>query len=89
MLDKKTHLQDAVYQTLDVDWAESSTGATQLKCFEIPPPRVAMIGAARVGTTLDQRLLETKIADGVLLDIWPGIPQGIALDWTQAGEHSV
>jgi len=55
-----------------------------LKCFEIPQPRVGIIGAGRVGSTLAQRLVEKNIADVVLLDILPGMPQGIALDLMQA-----
>jgi malate dehydrogenase len=47
-------------------------------------PRVGIIGAGRVGSTLAQRLAEKNIADVVLLDIVPGLPQGIALDLMEA-----
>ena len=47
-------------------------------------PKVAIIGAGRVGSTLAQRLAEKNIADVVLLDIVPGLPQGIALDLMEA-----
>jgi malate dehydrogenase len=47
-------------------------------------PRVAVIGAGRVGSTLAQRLAEKQVADIVLLDIVPGVPQGIALDLMEA-----
>lgn len=47
-------------------------------------PRVAVIGAGKVGSTLTQRLAEKQIADVILLDVVPGLPQGIALDLTQA-----
>lgn len=47
-------------------------------------PRVAVIGAGKVGSTLTQRLAEKQIADVVLLDVVPGLPQGIALDLTEA-----
>lgn len=42
--------------------------------------QVAIIGAGNVGRTLAQRLLSQNLADVVLLDIVPGLPQGIALD---------
>lgn len=47
-------------------------------------PRVSVIGAGRVGSTLAQRLAEKNIADVVLVDIVEGMPQGIALDLMQA-----
>lgn len=47
-------------------------------------PRVAVIGAGRVGSTLAQRIAEKNIADVVLLDILAGMPQGIALDLMEA-----
>ncbi len=46
--------------------------------------RVSVVGAGKVGSTLAQRIAEKNIADVVLLDIVPGIPQGIALDLNQA-----
>lgn len=42
--------------------------------------RVSIIGAGNVGRTLAQRIAEKNLADVVLLDIVPGLPQGIALD---------
>ena len=42
--------------------------------------RVTVIGAGNVGRTLTQRIAEKNLADVVLLDIVPGLPQGIALD---------
>jgi malate dehydrogenase len=47
-------------------------------------PRIAIIGAGRVGSTLAQRVVEKNLADVVLLDIVPGVPQGLALDLLQA-----
>lgn len=47
-------------------------------------PRVAIIGAGRVGSTLAQRLAEKNLADVVLLDIIAGMPQGLALDLMEA-----
>ncbi|MBR8829307.1 MAG: malate dehydrogenase [Gomphosphaeria aponina SAG 52.96 = DSM 107014] len=47
-------------------------------------PRVTVIGAGKVGSTLTQRVVEKNLADVVLLDIVEGLPQGIALDLTQA-----
>jgi len=46
--------------------------------------RVGIIGAGKVGGTLAQRLVEKNLADVVLLDVVPGLPQGIALDLLQA-----
>jgi malate dehydrogenase len=43
-------------------------------------PKVTVVGAGNVGTTLAQRLLDKKLATITLLDIVPGRPQGIALD---------
>ncbi len=47
-------------------------------------PRVSIIGAGKVGSTLTQRIGEKNLADVVLLDIAEGLPQGIALDLTEA-----
>ncbi len=46
--------------------------------------KVTIIGAGNVGRTLAQRLIERNIADVCLLDIVEGLPQGIALDLTEA-----
>jgi len=46
--------------------------------------RVAIVGGGKVGSTLAQRIIEKNIADVVLLDVLPGMPQGIALDLSQA-----
>ncbi|MBD2503575.1 malate dehydrogenase [Anabaena azotica] len=50
----------------------------------LPLPRVAIIGAGRVGSTLAQRIAEKNLADVVLLDIVEGMPQGLALDLLEA-----
>ncbi|MDZ7962195.1 MAG: malate dehydrogenase [Aulosira sp. DedQUE10] len=47
-------------------------------------PRVSIIGAGRVGSTLAQRIAEKNLADVVLLDIVPGMPQGLALDLVES-----
>lgn len=47
-------------------------------------PRVTVIGAGKVGSTLTQRLAEKNLADVVLLDVVEGLPQGIALDLSEA-----
>ncbi|MBH8572712.1 malate dehydrogenase [Nostocaceae cyanobacterium CENA369] len=47
-------------------------------------PRVTIVGAGRVGSTLAQRIAEKNLADVVLLDIVEGMPQGLALDLTEA-----
>lgn len=46
--------------------------------------QVAVIGAGNVGRTLAQRLVQRNVADVALLDIVPGLPQGIALDLMSA-----
>ncbi|MBD2447912.1 malate dehydrogenase [Nostoc sp. FACHB-152] len=47
-------------------------------------PRVTIVGAGRVGSTLAQRVAEKNLADVVLLDIVEGMPQGLALDLLEA-----
>ncbi len=47
-------------------------------------PRVTIIGAGKVGSTLTQRIAEKDLADVVLLDLVEGLPQGIALDLSEA-----
>lgn len=47
-------------------------------------PRVTVVGAGKVGCTLAQRIAEKNLADVVLLDIVPGLPQGLALDLMEA-----
>jgi malate dehydrogenase len=42
--------------------------------------RVSIIGAGNVGRTLAQDIAEKDLADVVLLDVIPDLPQGIALD---------
>ena len=46
--------------------------------------KVTVIGAGNVGATAAQRLAEKQISDVVLVDIVEGVPQGKALDLTQA-----
>ncbi len=47
-------------------------------------PRVTIVGAGRVGSTLAQRVAEKNLADVILLDIIAGMPQGLALDLMEA-----
>jgi len=47
--------------------------------------KVTVVGAGNVGGTAAQRLAEQNAYDVVLVDIAPGMPQGKALDMTQAG----
>jgi malate dehydrogenase len=47
--------------------------------------KVTVVGAGMVGGTLAQRLAERDYADVVLVDIVQGMPQGKALDITEAG----
>ncbi len=47
--------------------------------------KVTVVGAGTVGGTAAQRLAEQNVYDVVLVDVVPGLPQGKALDLTQAG----
>ncbi|MGK7917388.1 MAG: malate dehydrogenase [Prochloraceae cyanobacterium] len=47
-------------------------------------PLVSIVGAGKVGSTLTQRIAEKNLADVILVDIVEGLPQGIALDLTEA-----
>lgn len=47
--------------------------------------KIAVIGAGNVGATCAMYLAEANFADVVMLDILDGVPQGKALDLTQAG----
>ena len=49
-----------------------------------PRRKVTVIGAGNVGATVAQRVVEAGLADVVLLDIVPGLPQGKALDLAEA-----
>ena len=51
----------------------------------IARPKVTVVGAGNVGGTVAQRLAEKNSYDVVLVDIVEGLPQGKALDLTQAG----
>jgi len=46
--------------------------------------KVTIIGAGNVGATVAQRLAERELCDVVLIDLIDGIPQGKALDLTEA-----
>jgi malate dehydrogenase len=46
--------------------------------------KVTVIGAGHVGATAAQRLAEKELCDVVLVDIIEGVPQGKALDLTEA-----
>jgi malate dehydrogenase len=46
--------------------------------------KVTVIGAGNVGATAAQRLAEKELCDVVLVDIIEGVPQGKALDLTEA-----
>ena len=47
--------------------------------------KVTVVGAGAVGATAAQRIAEKELADVVLVDIVPGVPQGKALDLAEAG----
>ncbi len=46
--------------------------------------KVTVVGAGNVGATVAQRLCEKALCDVVLVDIIEGVPQGKALDLTEA-----
>ena len=46
--------------------------------------KVTVVGAGNVGATTAQRLAEKELCDVVLIDIVEGVPQGKALDLTEA-----
>jgi len=48
-------------------------------------PKITVVGAGNVGGTTAQRLAEKDLYDVVLVDIAKGVPQGKALDISQAG----
>ncbi len=48
-------------------------------------PKITVVGAGNVGGTTAQRLAEKDAYEVVLVDIVEGVPQGKALDITQAG----
>ncbi|MDH5625551.1 MAG: malate dehydrogenase, partial [Nitrospira sp.] len=48
-------------------------------------PKITVVGAGNVGGTTAQRLAEKDAYDVVLVDIAEGMPQGKALDISQAG----
>jgi len=50
----------------------------------VPRRKVTVIGAGNVGATTAQRIIETGLADVVLVDIVEGLPQGKALDLAEA-----
>jgi len=47
--------------------------------------KVTVVGAGNVGATAAQRLAEKELCDVVLVDIIEGVPQGKALDLSEAG----
>ncbi len=46
--------------------------------------KVAVIGAGNVGATVAQNIVESNLADVVMLDVVDGVPQGKALDLAQS-----
>jgi malate dehydrogenase len=50
----------------------------------VPRRKVTVIGAGNVGATTAQQVIETGLADVVLVDIVEGLPQGKALDLAEA-----
>ncbi|MDY6935345.1 MAG: malate dehydrogenase [Spirochaetota bacterium] len=46
--------------------------------------KVTIVGAGNVGATTAQRIIEKDFADVVMIDILEGVPQGKALDMTEA-----
>src|SRR5687768_1529974 len=50
----------------------------------MPRRKVTVVGAGNVGATAAQRIAEKELADVVLVDIVPGVPQGKALDLAES-----
>ncbi len=48
-------------------------------------PKITVVGAANVGASCAQYIVEKELGDVVLVDVVDGIPQGKALDLLQAG----
>lgn len=48
-------------------------------------PKITIIGAGAVGATAAQRIAEKELGDVVMTDIVEGLPQGKALDLSEAG----
>ena len=48
-------------------------------------PKITVVGAGNVGASVAQYAVEKELGDVVLVDVVEGIPQGKALDLTQAG----
>jgi len=46
--------------------------------------KITVVGAGNVGATVAQRIVEKEIADVVLVDIIPGVPQGKSLDMLES-----
>jgi len=46
--------------------------------------KVTVVGAGNVGATAAQRIVEKELADVVLVDIVPGVPQGKSLDLAES-----
>jgi malate dehydrogenase len=59
----------------------NSMVSTPISC---KAPQVTIVGAGKVGSTTAQRIAEKDLADIFLLDVVAGLPQGIALDLTEA-----
>ena len=47
--------------------------------------KVTIVGAGNVGASTAQRIADRELADVVLVDIVPGVPQGKALDLAESG----
>ncbi|MGK7877509.1 MAG: malate dehydrogenase [Xenococcaceae cyanobacterium] len=59
----------------------NSSSASPISCQS---PLVSVIGAGNVGRILTQQIAQKNLADVVQVDIVKGLPQGIALDLTEA-----
>jgi malate dehydrogenase len=51
----------------------------------MPRPKIALIGAGNIGGTLAHLIAQKELGDVVIFDIAEGLPQGKALDLSQAG----
>src|SRR5262249_37323376 len=48
-------------------------------------PKITVVGAGNVGASVAQYAVEKELGDVVLVDVIDGVPQGKALDLSQAG----
>src|SRR5690554_4232808 len=53
--------------------------------MKVARPKISIVGAGNVGATAAHWAASKELGDIVLVDVVPGVPQGKALDLSQAG----